>query len=81
MRTTTTRIVGHVERVLAPMFLHLSNRVALSMDSVDAVVINNPMPSRVARLKAVWCFVERARHNLSRYTVNDHTPHVGTVAA
>ena len=80
MRTTTTRIVGHIERVLAPMFLHLSNRVALSMDSVDAMVIDNPVAPRVARLKAVGCFVERTRHNLSRRAVNDHAPHMGTVA-
>jgi hypothetical protein len=63
------------------MLLHLSNRIALSMDSVDTMVIDNPVPSRVAWLKTVGCFVERARHNLSRYAVNDHTPHVGTVAA
>nr|DAV60841.1 MAG TPA: hypothetical protein [Caudoviricetes sp.] len=79
VRATTTRIVGHVERVLTPMFLHLSNRITFSMDSVDAMVINNPVASRVARLKAVWCLVERTRHNPSRHSINDHAPHVSTV--
>nr|DAN32169.1 MAG TPA: hypothetical protein [Herelleviridae sp.] len=81
MRTTTTRIVGHIERVLAPMFLHLPDRVTFRVNGVHTVVVHNAVPACVARLKAVGCFVERTRHNLSRCMVNDHTPHMCPVAA
>ena len=80
MSATLARVVSHVERVLAPMLLHLPNRVTFRVNSVNTVVINNPVASRVARLKAVWCLVERTRYNLSRRTINDHTPNMGTVA-